>query len=93
MLVLGCVSSVCDYFLMLDCFLFCPEDVFNGWYKGIRVWTFDLDAGVVMICCGGVMGCSVSPGSSIILLSWSVSSCRLLFAVFSTVVVAFDGVG
>ena len=46
MLVLGSVSSVCDYFLMLDCFLLCPKDVFNGWYKkGIRVWTFDLDAG------------------------------------------------
>ena len=93
MLVLGCVSSVYDYFFMLDCFRLCPEDVFNGWYKGIRVWTFDLDAGVVMICCGGVVGCSVSLGLSIISSSSSVSSCRLLFALFSTVVVAFDGVG
>ena len=48
---------------------------------------------MVMICCGGVVGCSVSPGSSIISSSSSVSSCRLLFALFSTVFVAFDGVG
>ena len=46
-----------------------------------------------MICCGSVVGCSVSPGSSIFSSSSSVSSCRLLFVQFSTVVVAFDGVG
>ena len=43
--------------------------------------------------CGGVVGCSVPPGSLISSSSSSVSWCRLLFALFLTVVMAFDGVG
>ena len=46
-----------------------------------------------MICCGVMVRCSVSPGSSINSSSSSVSWCRLLFALFSTVAVAFYDVG
>ena len=94
MLLLECVSSICDYFLLLDCFLLCSEDVFNGWYICSLVWTLvNLDTGVVMTCCGGVVGCPVSPGSSISSSSSSVSWCRLVFVQFSVVVVTVDGVG
>ena len=93
MLLLKSVSSVCDYFLLLDCFLLCPEDVLNDWYKFILVWTLvDLDTGVVMTCCGSVVGCAVSPGSLISLSSSSVSWFRLVFVLFLAAVLTVDGV-
>ena len=51
------VSSGDGYFLLLDCFLLCPEDVLSGWYIFSLVWTLvALDTGFVASCCGGVAG-------------------------------------
>ena len=63
-----------DYFLLLGCFRFFPEDVINGLYKLNLVWTFvDLDVGVVVTCFGSEVFVGFSLGSSIL----SSSSCSL----------------
>ena len=56
-----------DYFLLVGCFRFFPEDVGNGLYKFSLVWNFfDLGVGVVVTCFGSEVFVGFSLGSSIL---------------------------
>ena len=56
-----------DYFLLVGCFRFCPEDVVNGLNKLNLDWTFvDLGVGVVVTCFGSGVFVGFSLGSSIL---------------------------
>ena len=68
-----------DYFLLVGCFRFCPEDVVNGLNKLNLDWTFvDLGVGVVVTCFGGEVFVGFTPGSSILSSSSCSSSVCLL---------------
>ena len=96
-----------DYFLLVGCFRFFPEDVGNGLYNGSLVWNFfDLGIGVVVTCFGGEVFVGFTPGSSILSSSSCSSSVCLLrslrivlfvlvlvdMCVIDVVVVMVDGV-